>query len=155
MRKSALWLAVGLSLGFAPAPLPRPESKKHDLKKLQGTWVRVLCTQGGQQVPIPPTPPGFPLALQVVISGDCMTYLHAGSVQSEWAITLMSPGKGPKVFDVKGVRATAGQYRGVYRLEGDTLTLCSHPSSAEKDRPTDLNDSRPGVVLEVFQRVKR
>ena len=39
MRKSAfLLLTTVLSLAFAPAPLPRPDTGKDDLKKMQGTW---------------------------------------------------------------------------------------------------------------------
>jgi uncharacterized protein (TIGR03067 family) len=150
MRTYALLLlAAVVSLGFAPAPLPnppRPEPSKEDLKKMQGAWVRVvLSNQAGAGGAV-----ARDTTARVVIANNRMSYSVSGKVMSEWFITLDAK-KAPKVFDNEAV-GREGPYRGIYRLEGDTLTICSRPGSTEKDRPTNLAGPRPGVVLEVLVR---
>src|SRR5205809_3770963 len=55
MRKALPSLLVaGLSLAFAPAPLPRPPkpaAAQDDMKQIQGTWEFVSRTYSGQPAP--------------------------------------------------------------------------------------------------------
>jgi uncharacterized protein (TIGR03067 family) len=125
---------VVLLVGFAPTPFPKPKKSdpsKDDLKKLQGEWVRT-CS--------------------IIIADSRMTDTLAGKCQNTWAITL-DASKMPKLLDIERKGATPPvTFVGIYRLKGDTLTLCSRWSKAEKDRPTDFDGSKPGVWLEVFRR---
>jgi uncharacterized protein (TIGR03067 family) len=147
MSRHALLLAAGLSLGFAPAPLPKPDASKVELKKMQGDWVRVSVTAGGDPVVRHD-------ATRVAIAGDRIIYLQGAESVVEYLITL-DAGKKPKVFDSQQVAPTASPgrvYPGVYTLEGDTLTVCfSDPGRA---RPGDLSVV-PGRYLEVFKRVRK
>jgi uncharacterized protein (TIGR03067 family) len=140
MRTLSLLLTAALALAAqaAPAPLPKPDSSKEDLKKLQGTWA--LVSRRGE--------PTF----QIVIAGNLMKFPHP---DDQWAITLDAKKK-PKVWDSTGVRAGLKGviFRGIYRLKGDTLTLCNRQGAAERDRPTEFAH-KPGVLFRVYKRVKR
>ena len=148
MNVRLLLFSTVLLVGFAPAPFPRsekPESRKDQMKKLQGEWVRTRTVIAGRVFPV--------TAVTMIIDGDRMTDTLAGTRQNTWTIRL-DAGKTPKVFDIEmtteGVKGTT--FVGIYRLEGDTLTLCSRWSKAEKDRPKDFDGSKRGVWLEVFRR---
>ncbi len=105
MRKCLLVLVVTLTLGFAPAPFPKPAKpdRRTDLQKMQGVWVQVSQTRGGKPWP----PPGEPtFRKQVIVSGKRMrmTYQFRGDgiVISEWVVTL-DPARHPKAMDMKAV----------------------------------------------------
>jgi uncharacterized protein (TIGR03067 family) len=149
-KRAALLGAAGLALAFAPAPFPKPDPSKAELKRLQGTWVQTLCTRGGTPVAV-----ASQGELTVVIAGDRMTYNAAGGGGSEWVITLDARTK-HRIMDLTGVGRSAGNnFLGVYRLQGDTLTLCSRLATPPTTRPANLTDRQPGDWLEVFQRRRR
>src|SRR5262249_41670908 len=85
----------------------------------------------------------------VVFARDRMKYAVAGQPTNEWVVTL--DGKA-RHFDRKGVKGDARglTYRGHYRLERGTLTLCSR----EEKRPDGLDSAGAGVYLEVFEKTK-
>jgi len=142
MRGYVALLLAALSLGFAPAPPPRPHA---DLKKVQGTWVLVSRTFGGGSWPAE--------GVRVVIAGARIRYYRAGEQRTEWPLTL-DAAKSPKVFDQREVGGSSPGtlYRGIYRLEGDTLTLCHALSGAS--RPADFGGKDPQHRLWVFKRLK-
>jgi uncharacterized protein (TIGR03067 family) len=145
-----LLVAAGLVAGFAPAPFPRREKLdpgKLEWKKLQGEWARTRSLVGGRPQHTPPT--------TIIVAGDRLTYTFSGSTNHEYAMTL-DAGKSPKVLDIRGVSqgVLGTNFWGVYRLEGDTLIVCSRLGPSASVRPTDFDESRPGVYFEVFQRRK-
>jgi uncharacterized protein (TIGR03067 family) len=139
-------LAALVSLGFAPAPVPKPikpDANKDDLKKLQGAWVRVHLTINGKPRQANCT---------ITIRGDRLQF----PVPSDAWLIHLDPSKKPKVFDYKGATPSVKDidYRGVYRIEGDTLTICMRQGGAEKDRPHDFDANKQGLWLQVFKRKK-
>jgi uncharacterized protein (TIGR03067 family) len=151
MRKSAsLLVGVILSLGFAPAPLPKPDSTKTELKKLQGTWIRVRCTLSGQLMTTGPQG-----NIRAVINGNRLQYVQDGSSTTDWALTVDARKK-PKVFDIKGITPSISTFTflGVYRLEGDTLIVSSRRTTNDNERPADFDGSKRGVYIEIFKRGK-
>src|SRR4051812_11604779 len=101
---------------FAPAPVyrERVKSDEGDLKRMQGTWR------------------GQDLDLDLVVSNGRISAFNynrfMGWHQMEWALVLDET-KSPKVIEFKE-KGTNGVMRGIYRLEGDTLTL-RHLTSTE------------------------
>jgi uncharacterized protein (TIGR03067 family) len=144
MIRTVVLLASALSLAFAPAPFPRPDSSKSDLQKMQGEWTQVKFAVAGK----PDTVRDF----LVVVSGKRMKWVLAGKPFVEWAISLDGTKK-PKEFDARGVAGSVkgALFRGVYRLEGDTLTICYRAG----ERPTGIDSDKPSVWREQFRRVKR
>jgi uncharacterized protein (TIGR03067 family) len=152
MRRCLGVLVVAvLPLGFAPAPLPKPDPTKADLKALQGGWVIVSRTFEGRPV--------AHVITRVEIRDDGCTYLDAaGTFRSTWALNLDAR-LSPRCFDQKfvdgvGFPANVGPFSacGVYALEEDRLTMCYVQDN--KKRPTDLDGSKPGCWLDVLKREK-
>jgi uncharacterized protein (TIGR03067 family) len=151
MRRSALLLlllAAVASLAFAPAPLPKPDPTKADWQKLQGKWVRLSFTVGGQPMQMKDT-------TTVVFSGNRLKYTGPTMSTHEWSINLDAKKK-PKVLDMTGVQGgeKGVTYWGIYRLEGDTLTVCGFKGTNDSARPRDFNGFKPGVLIEIFKRLK-
>jgi uncharacterized protein (TIGR03067 family) len=147
MRTLALLLTATvlvLTAQAAPAPLPKADTGKDDLKRMQGAWDRVGITVGGRA--------SRAGGLTARIAGTRLTWLADGKPMVEWALTLDGT-RTPRAFDgvPLGPGGKARPWRGIYRLEGDTLTVCYHQSK----RPTDFTRPRPGVWVEVFKRLKK
>ena len=136
-----------MSLAFAPAPFPKPNPTKQDLKKLQGTWIKVRSV-----------PPGNGEGEGVlVITDQRMSYSLAGTAMGEYTLTVDAKKK-PKLFDFTGTDGivAGNHYRGIYQLDGDILTFCYVMTTLERERPADFNAAGNGtVILSVYKRQRR
>ncbi|MGL4551664.1 MAG: TIGR03067 domain-containing protein [Gemmataceae bacterium] len=143
MRRIIPFLALS-SLAFAPLPFPKPDPAKDDLRKLQGEWVRVSCTIDGEAGREDPG------SVKVKIDGSMMAF---GSPGDTWGITLDGR-KEPKHIDSRNtVRKGADSvFLGIYRLEGDTLTICWRNTVAGGVRPAGFNPHEPRVWLHTYTR---
>src|SRR5262249_26789279 len=135
MQRILPLLAV-LCLGFtlALADEPKPDNRS-DLEKMPGKWYRTRYVVAGEAQ-------GEKAGeATIVIKG---THMQFPTPEDSWTITL-DPTKDPKWFDYRGdipfpnpryLRSNTDIFfRGIYRLEGDTLTICSAYYGDEKDRP--------------------
>jgi uncharacterized protein (TIGR03067 family) len=129
---------------FAPAPLPRRGCERDVLAKLQGEWRRARCVQYGQEYE--------PSALRVLIVGDRLRYVAGDRVTAEYALRLCPTGRPPRI-DFRDAAVEGRLLPGVYRLEGDVLTVCT--ASWGMERPAGLDDLRAGHLLTEFRRVRR
>jgi uncharacterized protein (TIGR03067 family) len=138
MRAVVLFVVAVGSLAFAPAPFPRSAQREggDDLKKLQGTWVRTSLN-------------GKPENVTAHVKGDRMLY---DSKDDAWVITLDTSHK-PKRVDFVRVDGKMN-FRGVYRLEGDTFTYSLLMNVNDADRPLDFEATRPGAWVGVYKRQK-
>jgi uncharacterized protein (TIGR03067 family) len=131
-RTPALVVA-GLSLGFAPAPLPKAD----DSKALQGTWVITKAQYGASD-------DRSTVGLHAVIKGNNITFLRKGKPTASWDMTL-DPKKKPKALDLKrGPRAFAC----IYEVRGNTLTFSYYLSGKPGERPTrfGMTESRAHTI---------
>ena len=130
MIRHSLILIAALSLGFAPAPVyrPKPETKPDDMKLLLGSWESVPPNGG------------------VEISSGRIIYNRSNI----YTLTL-DPNARPPAYDLSGIAGgTAGRtFTGIYKLEGDTLTLCYNAGTA--NRPVAFGKG----FNEVYKRKKR
>jgi uncharacterized protein (TIGR03067 family) len=139
-----LILPAVLLLGFAPAPFPRPH-READLARLQGTWDRLSYRlAGGDHTGTVP--------VHARIVNDRITYFQKAVKNGECVFTLDATRR-PKVFDSVGLQSK-NHYKGIYQLEGDTLTICSVTSKVESERPTAFTGELAGHHLEVYKRRK-
>lgn len=132
MIRRSLILVAALSLGFAPAPVyrPKPETMPDHWKILVGTWESDPPVKGDT----------------VEISPGRMTYNQTRA----YALTL-NPDARPAGYDIKGMAgpAAGAAFTGIYKVEGDTLTLCYN--TVTERRPVAFGQG----ITEVYKRKKR
>jgi uncharacterized protein (TIGR03067 family) len=106
MNPRLLLLAVLLCLGFAPAPFLEKPRKRTPLGELQGSWF----DKSG---------------LEARVVGDTFVYYRNGVASVSYTISI-NPTASPREYDVKGTgKWTSMNFTGIYKIEGDTLTMCS------------------------------
>jgi uncharacterized protein (TIGR03067 family) len=145
-------LAVGLAClaGLAAAtaaPAPKvAKEDKGDLKKLEGDWTIESWTQFGQ-----------PIAATWTWSFKGEKYtLDQGTNLEEGTIKL-DPKKEPPVMDldITGGNCRGKAQPGIYKLDGDTLTLC-FAWPGDTDRPTEFaSTADKRWVLITLKRAKK
>jgi uncharacterized protein (TIGR03067 family) len=145
MRKSLSLLAIAVvSLAFAPAPFSRParrDNNESDLKKMQGKWVRIRNTVDGAE---------WGGGTPVTITGNRMQF---PSPDDAWTITL-DVAKSSRWIDLVQVNQPQSNFRGVYRVQGNMLTICWRHNVTPANRPTSFAPKQSGVWYQVFERRK-
>jgi uncharacterized protein (TIGR03067 family) len=134
MRRSVLLLFVLVALGFAPAPFPRAERRGKAANEMIGLW----------------GPQGH---VTLEITQDRMIY-SPGAGAYEYALRI-NPGR-PAGYDITGIaqQNKGWQFTGIYKVEGDTLTLCY--VSGTTNRPASFEEALKGSSFtEVYKRVRR
>ena len=124
---------------------------RKELKALQGKWKAVALEAGGKPLPKEAIPD-----FTYIIGADGKA--TGKMAKSEYTATMtVNPKKDPKTIDnvhESGPHKGKGQY-GVYKLEGDKLTVCiTAPGAAEGNRPKDFTTKDTANVVFVFERVK-
>jgi uncharacterized protein (TIGR03067 family) len=119
-------------------------------KRLQGTWTAIEAERDGGAA-------DDVVGHRLSFTGDCFrirsaagTLLYAGTVR-------VDPSTKPAAIDfelTKGApRGTV--WKGIYALDGDTLTTCDNAPDPDKGRPTTFEAERGcGYVLITFRRAK-
>jgi uncharacterized protein (TIGR03067 family) len=134
-----------LSIGF----LGVDDAKKDDAEALKGKWVAVSIKQGGFPVP-------EEAAKMFKFSFDGKEYLNSAPGQSEEGGYKIDSSKSPRTidFDIKTGNDKGKKQLGVYKLDGDKLTIVA-ATAGETERP---KSTEPGaddpVLLVVLEREK-
>ena len=121
------------------APVPKRIEKPDDAKLIEGWWEGVTMDDGRG-----PTPHRDKELIR-----DGLLY-HSGTLRNEdpGQPIRLDPTKSPKEFDVEW---TPGKfYHGIYRIEGDTLTLCH--ANPGQPRPTEFAGSGGTTYCGVYKR---
>jgi RNA polymerase sigma factor (sigma-70 family) len=127
-----------------PAVATTDEAPK-DEEKILGTWELVSLEEGGQKAPAE--------AIQeakVTFAADGKMTVKQGANEQGFTYEL-DPAKKPKEFS--GTNAQGRTVLGIYKFDGDTLTICYARGG---DRPTEFASKEDtAVVLEVLKREKK
>jgi clostripain len=129
-----------------PSGINTAEAKK-ELEKLQGEWTMVSREMGGQK-----TRDEVLKQFRLTIAGDewIVTYQDKENLR----ITLkIDPTREPKTLDMRPKGGNEEDVSlGIYKLEGDTLTLCRMMASGDIARPQEFKTTREGEVVVVWRR---
>jgi uncharacterized protein (TIGR03067 family) len=101
-----------------------------DVTELEGVWIVAAVGDACDKPPGVGPPPAL---LEIVVSGDQLLQRANGRIVDEARFTV-DPRSRPKSIDT--TRRTHLE-RGIYALDGDTLTLCVN-LEAGGERPTDF-----------------
>lgn len=149
LRLVAVFASVGLLL--VPGVTQADDAKK-ELEKLQGTWEIIEVVNSGHAIPPERLKGG-----QVEFRGDEMTVRERSDDKDPRKFRVkLDPSKNPKALDATPQN---GRYKGsvspgIYKLEDDTLKICS-PNDEAKERPKTFKSEEGSlIVLLTLKRVK-
>jgi uncharacterized protein (TIGR03067 family) len=143
-----LLVCLSLSVG-APGAKDPPKTEA----SIVGQWEGEKAVSGGKDKPVP-------------AGGVTMTFTADGKVlvregkreKAEEATYKVDATKDPAEIDIlpPADKAARGTVRGIFKIDGDTLTLCYARGKGEADRPTKF-DSPEGsrVMLMTLKRTKK
>jgi len=121
-----------LGLTLIPAADPAEAAKA-----LEGTWSVKSFLYEGAESKDPRDRKG-----EWVFKGEKQLLRHDGKDDAEgWQPFRLDSTKSPKEIDLQGPGGTA---KGIYRLEGDTLTVCLPMPFLTKERPTKFESDPKG-----------
>jgi RNA polymerase sigma factor (sigma-70 family) len=137
----AAGIAVLLLLLRRPPLPPPPPPPLTDRARLQGAWQVLSMDKAGLVLQNP--------GVRFTFAGDQGSLVVPGVPTLPWSYTL-DPSQEPKAIDFAVATGTA---RGIYRLDGDRLTLCVNHDPASGKRPTAFQTSpdTPSVFVYVLR----
>lgn len=129
-RYLALIVLLASSLAFAPAPLAKPERRPKPITGMEGTW------QGSSRL---------------LITATRLTY-HPHESPIEYVLAVNTK-VFPMTYDIRSVNRVGDRwdYHGIFRIDGDTLTLCYN--GAGSGRPSSFDGPGKGTFTEVYKRM--
>ncbi|HYH65535.1 MAG TPA: sigma-70 family RNA polymerase sigma factor [Urbifossiella sp.] len=135
-------LALLAGAGFL-AVLAVQEPARPDKERIRGTWTVEAVTDGGRE--------RNPENPKMVITAEKLTIKSGDRVEAEGTYEL-DPTKTPRWIDITGKDR---KVLGIYRLDGDKLTICLN-EHADGDRPTKFasESGSPNDLLIVLRRDK-
>jgi uncharacterized protein (TIGR03067 family) len=141
------WLAALLAISSSAAAFVYDDPAKNELVKHQGVWVATSSTFNGEQAPAE-----ILHSIKRTVRGDHVVWERDGKSFAGTTIKL-HPTQDPRAIDVipDGGRNRGEHVRGIYKLEGNTLTICM--ASPSQPRPTEFKaGTGRGCVRQTFRR---
>jgi len=157
MRSSAVLIVALFPLMAAGGDGAKEKAVKAELEKLRGKWKQVSVEIDGKER-------AGPAAAEVVITIDGDRWKTLSPKELPGVTFAVDPTKDPKTFDRIRIRkgdAKKGVVdKCIYKLDGDTLTICSgYTPGGEKaaygttERPKEFKTAGGGVIF-VYKRIK-
>ena len=136
-----------LAVVFLIAAAEPAQDAKQELDKLQGEWTLVSVEVRGKK-----RPDTVNAVSKLTISGNQWVVTYRDFPSQARSTIEIDPSKDPKTIDLisRHENATAP---GIYKLEGDTLTVCYGTVGGE--RPKEFKTTQETGVLVVLKRAKK
>ncbi len=125
--------------------VPAQDAKKES-EKLQGQWTGVSWEERGFQRPAQAAQ-----QRKLTVKGDGWI-VKQGDEPENKAVFKIDPSKNPKTIDLTFEQR---KYHGIYKLEGDTLTLCLTLTRDNRERPKEFKTTKEDGILIVWKREKK
>jgi uncharacterized protein (TIGR03067 family) len=145
MTWAMCWLIIGT--GLVPAFADTAEEAQ---KQLQGTWTATKAQRDGKAAE-------DVIGHQLSFTGDRFRIRSKDGKLLYEGTFRVDPSKKPATFDLEHTEgALKGKsWKGIYALDGDTLTTCDNGPDPDKGRPAAFEaKSGSGHVLITFKRAK-
>ena len=134
--------AVGLAVAVAAAA----DGQEKKAEKLDGSWVIVGMEKGGEKLPDEFFKKAPEKERTVRIAGDKLIAMKG---DKEDSLTVkFDPTKTPMQLtatETKGGKPETSV--GIYKLDGDTLTICMVESEKEADRPKEFKTAKDSKAM--------
>jgi uncharacterized protein (TIGR03067 family) len=148
--KSASVIAVTLALCAGPlTAAPGPKDEKDEVKKFEGEWTFVSWEHSGQTLPKE--------VLDITkwsVKGDKYSF-EMGEQQEEGTIKIDASKKPATLdFDITSGNDKGKKQVGIYKIDGDTMTICLARPGEEK-RPSEFKSTEEdGHILVTIKKKK-
>jgi uncharacterized protein (TIGR03067 family) len=149
MKFAGLFLCIWFALAVAVVPALSADTKddpiKKELEKLQGKWDCVSVVMDGKELEKTRIK-----GLSVVFKGTKAIINEKSPIEVTAEVTIDPTKKPAEIdfrFDIDSVKG--GAQKGIYKLVGDMLTVCSGPQGGA--RPTEFK-STANFTLSVYKR---
>ena len=141
------------ALAEVPEPRERPAAEpaqdaKQELDKLQGEWTLVSTEVRGKKRPDTEN-----AVSKLTISENQWVVTYRDFRSNARATIEIDPSKDPKTIDLT-LRGEELPARGIYKLEGDTLTVCRN-ATVGGARPKEFKTTQEMDDLAVWKRAKK
>jgi len=140
-----LWLIVAMA--FAPALVQAADSVD---KQLQGVWSASRAEQDGKAA-------NDLVGHQLSFTGNRFRIQSKGGTLLWEGTYRVEPGAKPAAIDFAhtGGELKGKMWKGIYTLQGDTLTICDNAPNIDKPRPAGFEaKAGSGYVVLTFKRAK-
>ena len=144
----AAFVALTLTAPAADSPKEKelPEAAKKDLKKLEGKWKAVKLVVNDEERENP------------MLDGEEVLLEFKGrkiaiTGKDHFDITELDPTTTPKLIDLKGLEDKGGirkdtVYEGIYKIDGETLTIALYIGAGNK-RPEKFESPKESNIIVV------
>lgn len=122
-----------------------------EAKKLQGIWTATRAEQDGKTA-------DDVIGHRLVFRGDQFQIRSKDGKSLYLGTIRVDPSVKPATIDFAHTEGTlkGKAWKGIYALDGDTLTICDNAPNLDKGRPTALEaKSGSGYILITFKRATR
>jgi RNA polymerase sigma factor (sigma-70 family) len=142
---------VGTVVGARQTPADKPAAAREDAvkdqEKILGTWAYVSVEAKGEKVPEEVK------GAKLIFAAEGKFTAMNSKGEKKGGTWKLDPARKPK--EITTTNDKGKTHRGIYKLDGDTLTICMHQEDGA-DRPTEFATRKDTkVVLVVLERQKR
>jgi uncharacterized protein (TIGR03067 family) len=147
-RTCSLLYFLFLATALAPAA-PGLKERPAKMPPIFGEWLRVGHTEAGK-----PLMTDGEDHHQMFTDDGQWNYSYRGGKDTSGGSFVLDLSQNPPTFDISMGGFGSSQYRGIYKIEGDTLTLCLVSGDLERPKTFESTAEKPTTIW-VFKRVRR
>lgn len=144
-----IWALAILSAATLATAAPALKDRPSKEAPIFGEWIRVGHTEAGK-----PLPPDHAVHHQWFMADGEWKYSYGDRPDNTRGKNfVIDTGQSPRTIDISMQAGGKANWRGIYKVEGDTLTLCLVTGDRERPKTFESSPDRPTTIW-IFNRVK-